>query len=182
MVAENKAMSLTDPLTDLHNRRFLEETLPFLEEQARRRQSPISLILADLDGFKSFNDGLGHKAGDHALHTFGELLRYSTRNSDLCARYGGEEFVVLLPETGQEEAAQVAERIRQATAATPLARDGDHGPVHRTVSLGLATFPDDCAASCDLIRMADRALYAAKEAGRNQAVAFADLGLRAEEA
>jgi diguanylate cyclase (GGDEF)-like protein len=182
MVAANKAMSLTDPLTELYNRRFLEETLPFLEEQARRRQTPISLILADLDGFKSFNDGLGHKAGDQALQVFGHLLRDSTRNSDLCARYGGEEFVVLLPETDREETAQVAERIRQATAATPLARDREHGAVHRTVSLGMATFPADCAVSCDLIRMADRALYAAKAAGRNQAMAFAELGVTPEDA
>ncbi|MFB6260004.1 MAG: diguanylate cyclase, partial [Thiohalorhabdaceae bacterium] len=105
MVAENKAMSLTDPLTGLHNRRFLEETMPLLEEQARRRDSPISLILADLDDFKSLNDRLGHKTGDQALQATADLLRRNTRNSDLCARWGGEEFVVLLPETDREEAA-----------------------------------------------------------------------------
>jgi len=175
MVAENKAMSLTDALTGLHNRRFLEETMPILEEQARRRDRPISLLMLDLDDFKGFNDRYGHKAGDRALQRGGELLQATTRASDVCARYGGEEFVVLMPETGTDEALQVAERIRRQLAGTPLYEDLLHGTVHRTASIGVATFPRDCLAGCDLIRLADQALYAAKEAGRNRTLTYGEL-------
>ncbi len=129
--------------------------------------------MLDIDHFKSFNDTLGHQAGDALLGQLGVVLRNSLRNVDKPARYGGEEFVIICPETGQEEARLIAERIRRNVADTPFAllengsEDSKRGAAHVTVSLGCATYPGDARSSRDLVKKADLALYAAKDSGRN---------------
>ncbi len=166
-------LAATDELTGAKNRRRFREDLELLFAQARRQDSPLSLILLDIDRFKDYNDSFGHPAGDELLRTFGALLRESVRGHDVVARYGGEEFVVLLPATGAVEALEVAERLREAVAG----RDWRHRPV--TVSLGVATSDAETQDESALVELADRALYSSKQAGRNRTTHAARLGLPA---
>jgi diguanylate cyclase (GGDEF)-like protein len=160
-IAETRAAS--DALTGLSNRRSADETLKRLVAHAGRRASPLSAILLDLDHFKQINDVHGHDQGDKALALVGEILRSTLRASDFAARYGGEEFLILLPDTDRDAARQVAEKMRVLieTAEVPQI-----GPL--TASFGVAELPADAAESEQLMRKADRALYAAKAGGRNR--------------
>jgi diguanylate cyclase (GGDEF)-like protein len=167
-IAETRAAS--DALTGLSNRRSADETLKRLVAHAGRRASPLSAVLLDLDHFKQINDVHGHDQGDKALALVGEILRSTLRASDFAARYGGEEFLILLPDTDRNAARQVAEKMRILieTAGVPI------GPL--TASFGVAELPADAAESEQLMRKADRALYAAKAGGRNRVeVAFSSV-------
>jgi diguanylate cyclase (GGDEF)-like protein len=166
------SQSRTDPLTGLFNLRQFWEDLHRELERARRYNHFCSLAMLDIDWFKQFNDRHGHLQGDEVLKQAAVIFREQIRNSDIAARYGGEEFVVIMPETGKELALLVGEKLRAAFAehAFPLA---DSQPDERlTISIGIATFPRDAATSRELVEMADRALYRAKEGGRNRIVAW----------
>jgi len=165
-------LSWNDALTGLHNRRFLDQRLEEELNRGSRQKQEFSVLMLDLDHFKLYNDRCGHIAGDKALKKLGQLLRRSAREMDTVARYGGEEFCVLLPETGPEPARQAAERIRHSIEREPFYQE-DYLPGGRlTVSIGLASYPRDGDSAEALLDAADRALYKAKEKGRNQVQVF----------
>jgi diguanylate cyclase (GGDEF)-like protein len=159
-----EARAATDALTGLPNRRAVEDTLKRMVAQASRSIQPLSALMLDLDHFKAINDRFGHDRGDDALAAVGALLRETLRDSDFAGRLGGEEFVVLAPGTDGAGAEVLAEGLR--TAVGRLDVPGLDGPM--TVSVGVATFPEVAPDGATLLRMADRALYAAKERGRNR--------------
>ncbi|HJQ19402.1 MAG TPA: diguanylate cyclase [Gemmatimonadaceae bacterium] len=157
-------LSVTDGLTGLTNRRALMQRLEEESLRSARTKHVFSMIMVDVDHFKSYNDSFGHPAGDEVLRRVGVVLRDATRSIDCVGRYGGEEFAVLLPETDAAGAMEVAERIRARVEGEPLPER------NVTVSLGVAEFPTDADKPDALIRIADAALYEAKHAGRNRAV------------
>src|SRR6266446_3355420 len=160
-------LASTDALTGCMNRRALAEALAGELDRARRYSLALTVLLADLDRFKSINDTRGHIAGDSVLRQVGDLLRREARSVDLVARYGGEEFVVVMPETTTQGAATFAERVRSRVQNRDFADPGDD-PVRVTISIGLAMFPDDRVHSADsFVSLADQALYRAKNEGRN---------------
>jgi two-component system cell cycle response regulator len=163
-------MTITDALTGLFNRRYMESHLRTLIEQAIARGKPLSAVVIDTDYFKSINDTHGHDAGDEVLREFGLRIKRSIRGIDLACRCGGEEFVVVMPETDMAVAAMVAERLRRRIAADPFVIQQDAGSVPVTISIGIAALrgKDDTAAA--LIKRADQALYRAKRDGRNRVV------------
>ena len=154
----------TDPLTGLANRRALNQELERRLAQFRRQDTPLSLLLIDVDHFKQFNDNHGHQAGDEMLCMMARALRDAVRDMDLATRYGGEEFAIVLPGTNLHDAKCAAERIRRSVAEIELTFRGTK--LRDTVSVGLAQAAE-MDAPPSLIRRADDALYAAKEAGRN---------------
>jgi diguanylate cyclase (GGDEF)-like protein len=159
-----------DALTGLANRRMLDHQLTAELARARRDGKPLSAIVLDLDRFKRVNDSLGHAAGDDVLVHIAHILRAELRGADLAARYGGEEFCLLLPGISAEDAWWVAERIRQRVESNPtVLASGESVPI--TVSLGIATLTADDSAET-LIERADRAMYRAKQNGRNRSVAL----------
>jgi len=162
--------SVRDPLTGLYNRRFLEEFLSREIVRAGRGKHMLSVILMDLDHFKSINDTFGHEAGDVVLRRIGLLLQAYVRGSDIACRVGGEEFAILLPEASMQVAAHRAEEIRKAVHEMGVKHDGKTlGPV--TASLGVAAFPKSGDTADTVLRAADRALYDAKNSGRNSVIA-----------
>jgi len=163
--------AMRDKLTGLYNRHYVEEWFGLELRRAQRHGWSIAAIMLDIDHFKGFNDTFGHEAGDLVLRELAGALGRTTRGSDVASRYGGEEFLVLLPECPFDAALRRAERMREEVAKLEL-RYGDKplGPV--TVSLGVAVFPDHTKESEELLRCADEALYAAKQAGRNRVVAY----------
>jgi diguanylate cyclase (GGDEF)-like protein len=167
-----KAVSLTDGLTQVANRRRFDEKLD--EEWTRliRSEQELSLIIIDIDYFKEVNDTFGHLVGDDCLVAVSNLINNEIKRSeDLLARYGGEEFAVLLPTTTSDEAMLIAERIRQAVELSPITTSQDIAPIKLTISLGVATLIPDQNARCqNLIKFADEALYGAKASGRNRVV------------
>ena len=156
------AASRTDALTGLQNRRGFDEHCEIEADRTRRTQSPVSLLILDVDSFKLVNDKHGHDAGDDALCGIAQALRVTLRTIDVPARFGGDEFAVILPETDAHGALVVAERIRATVEATFA---DWKTPV--TTTIGVATMPEHAGTSADLMRAADRALYAAKASGRN---------------
>lgn len=166
-----QGMSYTDGLTNLHNRRFLDERLGTLVPAAQAEGSPLSLVMLDLDHFKRFNDGWGHLEGDRALQHLAKVMRSVVRSEDSSCRYGGEEFAIVLPGRSQSQAAEVAERIRSELARQPLKLETGEA-VHLSCTLGVAQLaPGETAES--LLGRADQALYRGKQAGRNRVVAHA---------
>lgn len=172
-VTQTIEMAVTDPLTGLHNRRYLDSHLQTLFDRALARRRPLSLMITDIDRFKSVNDTYGHDGGDDVLKEFAARLRRNVRGIDLACRFGGEEFVVVMPDTDGPVAQRVAERIRAEIAARPFPIGKDGKAIAVTVSVGVATMqpPHDSVAS--LLKRADVALYEAKSAGRNRVVAQA---------
>ncbi|MHA7925193.1 MAG: sensor domain-containing diguanylate cyclase [Marinobacter sp.] len=165
-----KAISLTDGLTHVANRRRFDEKLQDEWKRAQRHGHPLSLLMLDIDHFKRVNDELGHLVGDDCLTEVAALCAAEVqRSGDLLARYGGEEFSILLPATPEEGALRVAERVRQAVARSPVHSGERVAPVSLTISVGVACLvPDADLEPQELIRLADEALYAAKESGRNR--------------
>jgi diguanylate cyclase (GGDEF)-like protein/PAS domain S-box-containing protein len=166
---ELRELSTHDPLTGLYNRRYLEAALARELIAARRHVHPVSVVLADLDHFKQINDRYGHLGGDAVLRFFGNLMKQHARGSDIFCRYGGEEFLLVMPNTMQVTAVERAEQLRRAigAVAVPFAQS----LIEVTASFGVATFPGDGASDDELVGAADRALYAAKAAGRNRVIA-----------
>ena len=169
---ESVELALTDPLTGLHNRRYMETHLKALTEQARIAGRPLSVLFADVDNFKSINDTHGHDAGDNVLRELAARFRRNTRNIDLACRVGGEEFIIVMPDTGMERALQVGERLRAAIAAERFHANGDT-LLEVTASVGIATLDGPFDTPEGLIKRADQALFIAKRGGRNRVVADA---------
>jgi diguanylate cyclase (GGDEF)-like protein len=167
--------AITDGLTGLYNHRYLHERLEEELERARRRESKLSLLFCDCDHFKAYNDDFGHKGGDVALARIARIIEACSRRVDLAARYGGEEFVLVLIDTDDSGALTVAEHLRSEIEASSA-----RGGCPLTVSIGIATCPDDASAHDELLDKADWAMYAAKRAGRNRVLSFRD-GLVAKE-
>ena len=166
---ELRRIAVTDPLTGLLNRRaFFDEARSELS-RARRYSFFVSVLMLDIDHFKQVNDRHGHDAGDRLLAAVGAVLRRELRTNDICARMGGEEFAVVLVRAGAGDAVAVAERLRQAVAATSVA--GSEDRVAATASIGTVTADGAAGELDELLTRADKALYAAKQAGRNRVVA-----------
>jgi len=164
-------LSITDPLTNLHNRLFCEKRLAYEFERADRYRSHLSCAMADIDHFKQINDTHGHAAGDQVLRELGAIFEEQVRRIDLAARFGGEEFLFVLPETDRDEALHVAERIREAVDRHVFQWEDLALPV--TVSVGAATFPHvEIDSEKTLVKSADLALYRAKRNGRNRVEQF----------
>ena len=159
-------MSRTDELTGLPNRRELDRMFKTELGRAERSEAPLSVLMMDLDNFKRFNDQYGHLKGDSLLSEASHFLNLNLRPTDIATRYGGEEFVVLLPDTSKRHAAALAERLRREFAEACQGADESNPWV--TISIGVATWPEDGRTKDDLIRAADTALYSAKRAGRNR--------------
>lgn len=157
-----------DALTQLYSHRAFQQRLQEEVLRSGRAQTPLSLIMCDVDHFKRYNDSYGHQAGDHLLKTLAGILASFARPVDLVARYGGEEFAVILPNFVRSEALQVAERMRARVAAEPFVFQGS--PTHATMSFGVASFPQDATTASQIVRSADEKLYRAKHGGRNQVV------------
>src|SRR3954468_19015098 len=165
----SKELGITDPLTGLSNRRYMESHVGTLIEQAGTRGKPLTVLIIDIDYFKSINDTYGHDAGDDVLREFAIRIKKSVRGIDLACRYGGEEFVVLMPETDMAVATMVAERLRRRIAGEPFPIQQGARRVEVTISIGLATLAPEEGAS-GLLKRADQALYRAKRDGRNRVV------------
>jgi diguanylate cyclase (GGDEF)-like protein len=161
-------MAITDSLTGLHNHRHFQQM--FIQElgRAKRYRKLLSLIILDVDDFKKFNDAYGHATGDKILVKVGEIVGNSLRKVDYAFRYGGEEFVVMLPETPLDRAIQVADRLRESIAAE-TENSVPEAPGRRvTVSVGVASFPDDGTNRETIFQVMDDNLYLAKAAGKNR--------------
>jgi diguanylate cyclase (GGDEF)-like protein len=162
-------IALQDGLTGIPNRRSFDETLMREWQRARRNASELSLVMIDIDHFKSYNDSYGHLAGDDCLRRVTAAVAQSLRVTDYLARYGGEEFACILPDTGEEGALISAERIRCHVASASIPHGASPVAPHVTVSLGIASMvPSEKMAPESLIEMADRMLYRAKDGGRNR--------------
>ncbi|MBF0393998.1 MAG: diguanylate cyclase, partial [Alphaproteobacteria bacterium] len=162
--------SLTDPMTGLNNRRFLEEYVDTLVANVQRRQARLAVMMLDLDYFKMVNDTYGHDAGDLVIKALAKVLRQAVRASDLVIRYGGEEFLVILLDSSPEAADAVAEKIRTTVEALDIVAGGV--VLKKTISIGLADFPGDSETFWQAVKFADVALYQAKETGRNRVIRF----------
>ena len=158
-------MATKDVLTNSFNRRHFLNVLNKEIHRADRFVHPLTIILLDFDHLKHINDTFGHLAGDDALKTFADICRKNIREVDLLARFGGDEFVVLLPEADQDQARQIAERMRQELAQSPFEIGAKR--ILLTVSMGIASLLGDRDTVETLMHRADQALYAAKESGRN---------------
>ena len=173
LLKRSEELSVTDDLTKLFNSRYLNATLRREVERSKRYRTPVSLIFLDLDGFKSVNDQHGHLWGSRTLVEVGRVIGSTVREIDVVSRFGGDEFTVILPQTGPEGAAIIAERIRQKIEETTfLASYGLE--VHITASLGIASFPDHGRTKDDLLARADQAMYLVKGRGKN-GVALAEV-------
>jgi diguanylate cyclase (GGDEF)-like protein len=158
--------SIRDPLTELFNRRFMDETLEREMLRATRQSRPLSIILIDIDHFKRFNDTFGHDAGDHVLQSVANLLRTFFRASDICCRRGGEEFAIILPDSSLQNAVVRANALRTEVKRLTLSCDNqDLGSI--TISLGVAGFPEHGSRADTLLKTADRRLYKSKASGRD---------------
>jgi diguanylate cyclase (GGDEF)-like protein len=166
---EIQQLAIRDGLTGLYNYRYFRAQIDRTVQLARRYNSPLSLLLLDIDHFKTYNDSYGYLKGDLILKEIAGLLTAHTRSADLVARYGGEEFVILLPEIGSEQAHSVADKIRQVVEEHPFALEAGELPQTLTVSVGVASSDGTWSADA-IIQRADEALYRAKEAGKNRVV------------
>ena len=165
--------AVTDGLTGLHNRRYLDVHLATMFDAASRRGAPLALLLLDIDRFKSINDTWGHEAGDDVLREFAVRVRGMTRGVDLVARYGGEEIVVVIPDASAEEARFVAERIRERIGGQPFTVHRGGRRIDVTVSIGVSARERSDESSAEIVKRADLALYRAKETGRNRVISQA---------
>jgi diguanylate cyclase (GGDEF)-like protein len=169
---EFQLMSITDPLTDLHNRRYMEARLSEELNRSKRYNFPMSFMMIDIDDFKFYNDRNGHQAGDRALEITAQCLRSTLRKADVASRYGGEEFSILLPQTTLKEAGAIADRLRRKVLETRFP-NGENQPLAAvTISIGLSSLSPAIDSVEAVVRAADRALYHAKSHGKNRAYAY----------
>jgi diguanylate cyclase (GGDEF)-like protein/PAS domain S-box-containing protein len=168
---ELRQQAIRDPLTDLFNRRYLEEVLPRDLHQAQRRNAPLCIVMLDLDGFKQFNDSFGHGPGDALLREFGRALREHLRKSDISCRYGGDEFVLVLPDSSIADTQERLEEIRKFLKGLQI-HYGEQTFDMITLSAGIAQIPEHGTSASALLRAADEALYAAKQAGGDRSVIY----------
>jgi two-component system, cell cycle response regulator len=169
-VKQSIEMAVTDALTGLYNRRFMEKQLSALTLNAANRGKPLSLLVVDVDYFKSINDNHGHDVGDRVLQELAARLREGLRNLDLPCRTGGEEFIVVLPDTDKTVALRVGERVRKLIGAKPFNAGAKSGPLTITVSIGVASFEGAEDSMESLLKRGDEALYQAKREGRNRVI------------
>ena len=173
------ALSITDALTGVPNRRYLFQQLEAEIARAARFDTPLTMLMIDIDHFKQLNDSAGHSAGDDVLRRVCQLLKHNLRKVDTLARYGGEEFVVLLPQVSRQESLEVAEKLRKSIAEGNL-EHGKSQPAGRvTISIGVASIPLDATDQAKLVDCADSALYASKRGGRDKVTAYQP-GMEAE--
>jgi two-component system cell cycle response regulator len=172
-----KALSYTDGMTGLHNYRFFTMRLKEEIARSRRNELQMALLILDVDFFKNYNDTLGHPAGDEVLRQLSSILRSTIRDNDIVARYGGEEFAIILPSTGREGAIILAERLRDKIEKFHFSQEEIQPNGRLTISIGVAIYPDNSLTLEDLIVAADRALYFAKESGRNKVIVFSDVAI-----
>ncbi|MDU2066050.1 MAG: sensor domain-containing diguanylate cyclase, partial [Sporomusaceae bacterium] len=166
-VASVEVQAITDGMTGLFNYRYFRTLLTQEFKRSKRYHRPLSLLMMDIDNFKSYNDRHGHQQGDYLLRTIAELIRHIVRDVDFVVRYGGEEFAVILPETPLHDAVIIAERIRQSIAEYPFDNRETQPNGIISVSTGLASFPRDADSDVELIQHADAAMYAAKQNDKN---------------
>ncbi len=166
-------LAVTDPLTGLHNRRYMSGQLQSLVRRATCGGDPVAALLIDVDHFKKVNDTYGHDVGDEVLREFAVRLATNVRAVDLACRFGGEEFVVIMPDTKLEDAARIAERLRGHVSGSPFHMPGLPEPLTVTISIGVSATLPDADTEAALLKRADGALYRAKSSGRNQVVAGA---------
>jgi diguanylate cyclase (GGDEF)-like protein len=164
----HRELSMTDELTGVFNRRYFNQRFDREIQRSQRYDRPLTLLMIDIDHFKTFNDHHGHLMGDKVLQSVATLLEHSIRKADIIARFGGEEFVILLPEIDKERGRKVAEKLRRTIerASFPNAETQPLGRL--TISIGSASYPEDSTRGPELLERADRALYLAKTLGRNQ--------------
>jgi two-component system cell cycle response regulator len=166
-------LAVTDQLTGLHNRRYMETQLAALVKRASMGGEPVAALMIDIDHFKKINDSFGHDAGDEVLREFAVRLATNVRAVDLPCRYGGEEFTVIMPGTRLADAERIAERIRLHVAGSPFRVAGGKELLTVTISVGVASTVTDLDTPETLLKRADGAVYEAKHAGRNRVIARA---------
>jgi two-component system cell cycle response regulator len=172
-VKQSIEMAVTDSLTGLNNRRYMESHLTTLVQSAGNRGKALTLLALDIDHFKQINDTHGHDAGDKVLKEFADRIKKVVRGDDVACRTGGEEFVIVLPETSMPAACSIAERLRKTISESPFDLDLPSGPFQLTVSIGLSSLDAVAETPAQLLKRADIALYEAKRSGRNRVVAAA---------
>ncbi|OIN97719.1 hypothetical protein COY52_00645 [Candidatus Desantisbacteria bacterium CG_4_10_14_0_8_um_filter_48_22] len=170
LYGEVERLAIVDGLTGLYVHRYFQEKLAIEAKRAKTYNEVFSLLMADIDFFKKYNDQYGHQAGDELLRRVSKILKEGVRETDIAVRYGGEEFVIILLHRGKDETRALAEELRKKVETLKLEIEGGFTGV--TISLGHATYPDDSTSIDELIKHADEALYRAKEGGRNQTVAY----------
>lgn len=181
-VVELEQETITDPLLGIFNRRFLDRRLQEELLRAQRHGLPLSLMLLDIDFFKKVNDTWGHQNGDIVLRHLARLLVDTLRQTDLVARFGGEEFVLLLPHTQQSDARMLAERVRRTVEQTPVlitTSNNSYQELRVTISIGLSCMQQEGDNCCDMLERADKALYHAKQSGRNKVISCDDMAAMA---
>lgn len=161
-------MAVTDPLTGLYNRRYMESQTAALVEHAINRGKALSILALDVDHFKAVNDEHGHAVGDRVLQELASRLKQAIRNIDMVCRIGGEEFVIVLPNTSADVATKIADRMRRSVSGTPFNVGSSAGPLTVTVSIGVAAVESASDTMENIMKRADEALYSAKRAGRNR--------------
>lgn len=172
-VDQTMEKAVTDQLTGLHNRRYMESQLKALLDRANHGGQPVSVLIADIDHFKRVNDLFGHDAGDDVIRQFSERLASNFRPRDLACRFGGEEFVVIMPDTAPEDAMQIAERLRHSIAAAPFYIGRNREQLEVTCSVGVSVGNQVSDIPETVLKRADQALYSAKQCGRNRVMAQA---------
>jgi diguanylate cyclase (GGDEF)-like protein len=172
LLETTRRLSVTDELTGLYNFRHFRERFMDESERAIRYSHNLSLLMCDIDYFKNYNDANGHEAGNEVLKKLAGLMAGSVRDVDFVARYGGEEFVILLVETGRDNAGIFAERLREKVEEEIFPYQKKQPGHNLTITIGIASFPQDAKTSEELIIRADQALYRGKKAGRNRVVSY----------
>jgi len=167
-----KDLSMRDSMTGLYNFRHFLETLRLEVERARRYNEHLSCIMVDIDNFKTVNDTYGHQIGDEVLKELARSISYSVRASDIPARYGGDEFIIILPRTDKDLTTRLASRLMNLFSGKPIRIPHDEKGIKVTLSMGIAAFPEDTANMDELMKMADEALYQAKNQGKNRIVSY----------
>lgn len=168
LYSTTQSLTVKDELTDLHNRRYLQQALPLEIKRAERYSREFSILMIDIDHFKEFNDTYGHLEGDKVLQNFSKMMRQKLRESDIIARFGGDEFLIVLPNTDKKHASRVAVKLISLIEQQSFSDSQGDRKGYFTVSVGLASYPEDAKGVTDLIHRADSALYHAKREGRNK--------------